>query len=147
MSEQAPEEKKMSSIVPAIDLHAERQLLRAANETALRFMAPVYLCGSAMTSGSPLDLDIFLVVAEKQFRRLIGCSSEELQRKMLFEKPDDQNFLRLARFYKKQKQYFESFVYSLDIDFKVKTFDQFFSIEVPRRRLDALGVIGIGEGG
>jgi hypothetical protein len=65
------EAENLSKLIPCLDKHTEQQLIRAANETALRFMAPIYLCGSAVDSKDPLDIDIFMVVTERQFKRLM----------------------------------------------------------------------------
>jgi len=109
-------------------------MICAACNIAMRFCAPVYVVGSSIIYDNPLDIDIILVVSEKQFKNLIGTTGE-INTAYINNEPSPA-YLRWARFTMKQKRYFEERVSEWDIDFKITTRKQFFKVQGRKIRLD-----------
>lgn len=53
-----------------------------ANQLAARFAAPVYLVGSALTTTSPRDIDVRVVLDDDAFEARYGVSAAEWAREM-----------------------------------------------------------------
>lgn len=118
-----------------LDALYNRMLVAAATQTAKRYCAPIYLVGSSLILEDALDLDIFMVVDNRQYSNLIG---ERYSGTNLHNAVFGDNYMREARLITKNKTYFEGFVHTHDIDFKIETFDRFFKIKDRKIRIDAL---------
>lgn len=102
-----------------------KYLKMAADETAIRFLSPVYLVGSYIKNPEKAkDIDIYMVTTKARFFRLFG--------------PDDSGdqMDRIFRFRKKQKLYFENYITDKDIDFKITTTEHFFKNKEDKLKLD-----------
>jgi len=120
--------------IKCIDKFYRGQLYKAAAEAAQRFMAPIYLVGSAIGGKEPSDIDLILVVTEDQYTRLIGPVKDKNEE--WSSGKFGKCYHRLTRFIQKQKSYFEGFIYTHDIDFKIVHVDRFHKGQGPRIRLD-----------
>lgn len=99
-------------------------LKACADETAIRFLSPLYLVGSFATwPNEAKDIDILMVTTKDRFIRLFG--EEEF---------NDRQF----QFRKKQKLDFEMHLTSADIDFKVVTMEQFIRHKGKKLKLDKI---------
>jgi len=98
----------------------------AADQTAIRFLSPVYLVGSFISNKKhALDIDIVLVLTEDRFHRLFNRDGRILND-------------RVFNFRKKQKLYFEKIIKYYDIDFKVQRIWEFEEIKKKKLKLDSI---------
>lgn len=131
--------KLKKSKVPCLDNFAWHDLVCRSTNTAMRFCAPIYLVGSALTHKEPLDLDIIMVVPEKQFTKLMGGSKQKYDRAWQLQAVNrSPEWRRYARFIKKQRDYFYSYTHVYDIDFKIQEEVAFKKTKGKKLRLDQL---------
>ncbi len=116
----------------------QRRLIESAEQTALRFCAPVYLVGSAINNLYPNDIDIFIAVKGETYLRLFTNYNKktESQTDHLQNMKDMQ--IQQARIYRKQKEYFESQIKGWDFDVKFQVIDSFIQHTGERIRLDTV---------
>jgi len=101
-----------------------KYLIMAANETAIRFLCPVYLVGSYIEKlDNARDIDILMVTTQKRFERFFG-KEYSLERDLYFRK--------------KEKIYFETYINDMDIDFKIVTIENFISKDGKKIKLDTI---------
>lgn len=124
--------------VPILGDYGSHTLCQLANNTALRFGAPVFLVGSALTSKEPLDIDIVMQVFDNQYDRIIAPESETNW--AYHSGKIDNGWKRWLRFQMKQKEYFESGLrpWNIEIDFKIQRFNLFYAhtAKFKKARLD-----------
>jgi hypothetical protein len=130
--------KNQSNEIPCLTEEQKEKLIEAAEQTALRFCAPVYLVGSALTKTDPNDIDIYVAVDEQTYLRLFTNYGKKA------ESESDHVFnmkamqVQQAKIYKKQKEYYYSKVKSWDFDIKFQVREPFLKVDAPRIRLDAI---------
>jgi hypothetical protein len=113
-------------------------LVEAAEQTALRYCAPVYLVGSATWNMYPNDIDIYIAVQEQTYLRLFTNFGKASESESDHMKNMEDMKLQQARLYKKNKEYFEKRVKSWDFDVKFEHINQFLQHKGDRVRLDTL---------
>lgn len=94
-----------------------------ADNLAIRYLSPVYLCGSYLTNPETArDIDVFIVFTEKRWLRLFG----ELEF-------NDRQF----KFRKKEKIEIEKwYIHDMDVDFKPVLIDRFADNKSDKLKLD-----------
>ena len=116
-------------------------LIECAEQTALRFCAPVYLVGSAVSKLYPNDIDLYVAVKGDSYIRLFanynrkteakdshGCHTENIKAMQIQQ----------AKIIRKQKEYFESKIKGWDFDIKFQIIETFVQHKGERIRLDRI---------
>ena len=122
--------------IPCLSDKQKTKLVEAAEQTALRFCAPVYLVGSSLWNQYPNDLDIYVAVKSDSYLRMFTnynkySESEEDHMKNILDMKIQQ-----AKIYKKQKEYFEERIRGWDFDIKFQSKEQFLQHKEDNLRLD-----------
>lgn len=124
--------------IPCLTDTQKIALIEAAEQTALRYCAPVYLVGSSLSSLYPRDLDIFIAVKGDSYLRLFTNYNKKTEHEG--EGCHTKNAVAMqvqqARIYQKNKAYFESKVKGWDFDVKFQNIDQFLQHKGDKLRLD-----------
>lgn len=119
--------------IPGLSNFESIVLQLSADGVAMRFCSPVYLIGSSLEHGKPLDIDIVIVVTKMQFFHLVGVFEKEYHESLTKNEVTEAR-LRMARLTKKYRESFEGV--NLDVDLKFQTHEKFFSHNGERLRLD-----------
>lgn len=61
----------------ALTLHTQLTRSRFASFIAARYNGPIYLVGSALKSGTPRDVDLRVIVNDREFAGRYGCETKD----------------------------------------------------------------------
>jgi hypothetical protein len=131
---------RLSIETPGLDTFERVALQMAAAAMAMRFCCPVFLVGSCMEKREAADIDLIMVVSNKQMIRLFGATKKQMLDSHKINE-FDASYFKWAKFTKKYKHFFEDSGLSMDVDFKIQTPEEFAEQKGPRARLDPFGTV------
>jgi hypothetical protein len=126
--------------IPCLTKPQQKKLIEAAEQMALRFCAPVFLVGSAVSKMYPNDIDIYIAVTGESYLKLFTNYGKKTESETDHVANIEDMQRQQAKIYKKQKDYFESRVNGWDFDVKFQNKEAFLKHEGERIRLDMVFV-------